>query len=293
MSYDDNAPDPRQLLKIARETLTSAERRKKFRRRDFLDDKYWYPKQLAFFEAGSSGVHQRAAIGGNQVGKSDACAAEVSWHADGLYPPWWRGLRLTAPPGRMWVVGESLTTVRNTLQGKLCGEQEFGSGMIPLESFAKKPIMVPGGTGAIDTAFITHHDANGNPDGVTMLGFHSYEQRREKLQSETVPFIWADEKCPEDIFTELLARGAACDGHIILSFTPAGPEGALGITQRFLAEPSPDRRSSICGVPTQNTSRSNVASSWPRNTAMKPKHAWRVCRGSAWGQFSLLSYCRH
>ena len=128
----------------------------------------------------------------------------------------------------MWVVGESLTTVRNTLQGKLCGEQEFGSGMIPLESFAKKPIMVPGGTGAIDTAFITHHDANGNPDGVTMLGFHSYEQRREKLQSETVPFIWADEKCPEDIFTELLARGAACDGHIILSFTPAGPEGALG-----------------------------------------------------------------
>jgi hypothetical protein len=146
----DEAPDPRYLLKLARETLTSAERRRKYRRRDFLDEKYWYPKQMAFFEAGASGVHQRPLIGGNQVGKSDACAAETSWHADGLYPPWWPGLRLKGPQ-RMWSIGESLTSVRNVLQGKLCGEQEFGSGMIPLESFAKKPIMIPGGTGAIDS----------------------------------------------------------------------------------------------------------------------------------------------
>jgi phage terminase large subunit-like protein len=53
---------------------------------------------------------------------------------------------------------------------------------------------------------------------------------------------WWDEQCPEDIYMEFLARGAACDGHLIGSFTPAGPEGALGITQRFLAEPSPDRK---------------------------------------------------
>jgi phage terminase large subunit-like protein len=238
----DEAPDPRYLLKIARETLTSAERRKKYRMRDFLDEKYWNKKQMDFFAAGASGVHQRPFIGGNQTGKTTAAAAEFSWHADGLYPPWWPGLRIKASEFRMWAVAESLTSVRNNLQGMLFGVKEFGTGMVPLESIPKKPIMVPGGTGAIDTAFVTHHDEKGNPDGVILVGFHSYAQGRAALQSETIKFSWADEKCPEDIFTELLARGAACDGHIIFSFTPAGPEGALGITQRFLAEPSPDRK---------------------------------------------------
>ena len=54
--------------------------------RDFLDEKYWNKKQMEFFAAGASGVHQRPLIGGNQTGKTTAVAAEFSWHADGLYP---------------------------------------------------------------------------------------------------------------------------------------------------------------------------------------------------------------
>jgi len=46
---------------------------------------------MEFFAAGASGVHQRPLIGGNQTGKTTAVAAEFSWHADGLYPPWWPG----------------------------------------------------------------------------------------------------------------------------------------------------------------------------------------------------------
>ena len=34
---------------MARQTLSSAERRKKFRRIDFLDTTFWYPTQLEFF----------------------------------------------------------------------------------------------------------------------------------------------------------------------------------------------------------------------------------------------------
>ncbi len=151
----DEAPDPRYLLRIARETLTSAERRRKYRMRDFLDERYWNKKQMEFFAAGASGVHQRIIIGGNQTGKSTAAAAEESWHADGLYPPWWPGLRIKASEFRMWSVGESLTTVRSNMQALLFGEREFGTGLIPLESIPKKPIMVPGGTGAIDTAFVS------------------------------------------------------------------------------------------------------------------------------------------
>jgi hypothetical protein len=87
----DEAPDPRYLLKVARESLTAFDRRKKYRMRDFLDERYWNRAQLAFFEGGASGVHQRALIGGNQGGKSTACSFELSPHLDGLYPPWWPG----------------------------------------------------------------------------------------------------------------------------------------------------------------------------------------------------------
>src|SRR6516165_2694269 len=128
----DETPDPQQLIRLARQTLSSAERRRKFRRIDFLDTAFWYPTQLKFFAAGSSGAHQRLIYGGNQTGKTLACAAEVAWHGSGLYPPWWAGRRYNKPI-RTWVVGESSTLVRDTLQRQLCGE-EFGTGTIPLES---------------------------------------------------------------------------------------------------------------------------------------------------------------
>jgi phage terminase large subunit-like protein len=236
----DDTPDPQKLIKLARQTLSSAERRRKFRRIDFLDASWWYPTQLDFFAAGSSGVHQRLIYGGNQVGKTLTCAAEVAWHLNGDYPDFWTGKRFKKPI-RCWVVGESVILVRDTLQRQLCaGQGEFGSGTIPLESFGKKPIMVPGGTGAIDTAFVTH-EADGTPDGTSTVTFKTFEQRRERLQSESVDLIWIDERPDEQIYSELLARTAATDGHLIVSYTPVGEGGAAGLTYRFLSEPSSDR----------------------------------------------------
>src|SRR5262245_32314667 len=66
----DDTPDPQKLIRLARQTLSSSERRKKFRRIDFMDTSFWYPTQLGFFAAGSTGVHQRLIYGGNQVGKT-------------------------------------------------------------------------------------------------------------------------------------------------------------------------------------------------------------------------------
>jgi phage terminase large subunit-like protein len=235
----DDFPDPQSLIKLVRQTMSSSERRKKYRRIEFMDQNFFYPTQLAFFAAGSSGLHQRFIYGGNQSGKTLSCAAEVTWHLTGLYPDWWTGKRYNKPI-RVWAVGESGQLVRDTLQRKLVGDDEIGTGMIPLESFGKKPVMVPGGTGAIDTMFVTHQ-TDGLTDGTSSLTFKSFEMRREKLQSESIDLIWIDEKCSEEIYSELLARTSATDGHLIVSYTPVGPGGASGVTYKFLSEPSSDR----------------------------------------------------
>src|SRR6516164_7457968 len=235
----DDIPDPQQLIRLARQTLSSAERRRKFRRIDLLDTAFWYPTQLAFFAAGSTGVHQRLIYGGNQTGKTLACASEVAWHLTGQYPTWWIGKRFNKPI-RVWVVGESVVLVRDTSQRQLCGGQDFGCGTIPLESFSKRPVMVPGGTGAIDTLYVTHQTAV-RIDGTSSLSFKSFEARREKLQSETIDLVWIDERPSEQIYSELLARTSASDGHIIVSYTPVGEGAAAGITHKFLVEPSSDR----------------------------------------------------
>jgi Terminase large subunit, T4likevirus-type, N-terminal len=206
----DEAPDPQKLLRLAKQTLSSSERRKKYRKIDFLDQQFWYATQLNFFLAGASGVHQRLIYAGSQRGKTLSCAAEVTWQATGLYPVWWGGLRYKKPL-LIWVACESVIVGRDTCQKKLLGDN-FGDGLIPLEYLARKPIMVPGGTGAVDTLFVTHHDADGNPDGVSQIVFKTFEQRREKLQGASVDLIWIDEKPPMDVYSELLARTSATAG---------------------------------------------------------------------------------
>jgi phage terminase large subunit-like protein len=83
------------------------------------------------------------------------------------------------------------------------------------------------------------HHTNGTRDGVSSCTFKSFEMRSEKMQSESVDWIWIDERCSEEIYSELLARTTATDGILFLSYTPLKGGGEL--TYRFLNEYSSDR----------------------------------------------------
>ncbi len=140
----------------------TSQRRKKFRRIDFLDSGYWYPTQFEIFCCRQQRRRQPGGQGPMLCRRSRLAAEEsvclaslisLCWsgvlsrgfHLTGQYPEWWTGKRFNKPI-RCWVVGESVILVRDTLQRQLCGGQDFGTGTIPLESFGKKPITVPGGT---------------------------------------------------------------------------------------------------------------------------------------------------
>ena len=98
--------------------------------------------------------------------------------------------------------------------------------------------MIPGGTGGIDT-LSTAHETDGARDGISTCTFKSFEQIRTKMQSKSIDWVWIDERCSEEVYSELLARTTATNGAVFLSYTPLKGGGEL--TYRFLNEYSRDR----------------------------------------------------
>jgi phage terminase large subunit-like protein len=144
----------------------------------------------------------------------------------GQYPKWWTGKRFNKPT-RGWIVGVTAQLVRDGPQRQLTAKQgEFGTGTIPLAAFAGKPVMVPGGTGSIDTITIAH-ETDGTRDGLSTATFKSFEQGAEKMQSESIDWIWVDERCSEEIYSQLIARTTATDGIVFLSYTPLKGGGKI------------------------------------------------------------------
>jgi phage terminase large subunit-like protein len=54
----------------------------------------------------------------------------------------------------------------------------------------------------------------------SLIVFKTYDQRRKKFQGASVKAIWLDEECPEDIYSECLARTIDVSGIIFLTMTP-------------------------------------------------------------------------
>lgn len=195
-----------------------------------------YPKQQEFFYAGAW-ARERLLLAGNQLGKSEGGAVEVVYHLTGEYPDDWLGRRFDHPV-TAWAAGESGLAVRDTIQKKLCGEPgiegSLGTGLIPKAAFVGKPSLSRGVADAYDTIYIRHKSG-----GISTLGFKSYEQGRGKFQGATLDFVWMDEECPMEIYSECLTRTSATGGFVFTTFTPL--KGKTQVVCRFLEEKSTDR----------------------------------------------------
>jgi phage terminase large subunit-like protein len=67
-------------------------------------------------------------------------------------------------------------------------------------------------------------------DGVSVLIFKSYDQRREAFQGTEQDVIWLDEEPPLGIYTECLLRTMTTGGHLLCTFTPL-----LGLSEVVLS----------------------------------------------------------
>ena len=173
-----------------------------------------YGKHIKFFDAGNSFV-ERAFIGGNRTGKSVAGGFETTVHATGLYPPWWTGVKFYEPTD-IWVAGLTTDFVRETIQNVLLGNiRDMGTGLIPKHLINGNVVKLPGSSDCVQTVYVDHISG-----GVSTVTFKSYAQEREAFQGTSRHFIWLDEECPKDIYSECLARTMTVGGRVILTFTP-------------------------------------------------------------------------
>lgn len=176
-------------------------------------------------------------MAGNQLGKSDAGAAEFAMHLTGLYPDWWKGKRFDHKIVA-WVGGDTNNTTRDVIQAKLFGEPGApGTGFIP-EDFVGTITPSRNISGGIDTVLVKH-----KLGGFTTLVFKSYQQGRARWQGKGVHLIWCDEEPDVDIWSEACARVTATEGLIMLTFTPLS--GLSEVVRGFYPHPDSIEKSIV------------------------------------------------
>lgn len=193
---------------------------------------------MEFFAAGAE-HRERAAIGGNRIGKTNGLGGyETTLHLLGEYPDWWVGRRFTCQTD-CWAAGDTSQTTRDVIQECLLGPiDNWGTGMIPkanIKRITRKSGGVPDAVESIEVQ---------GRYGVSRVGLKSYDQKRKSFQGTFKHVVWLDEEPPYDVYGEAKMRildtgggkseGQRGGGIILGTFTPLS--GISDVVKHFLGE---------------------------------------------------------
>lgn len=171
---------------------------------------------------------------------------EVVYHLTGRYPHWWNGRRWDRPV-KVLASGDTHDTTRDIIQLKMLGAlsdrpEQIGTGLIPWQYIAGW-VPRPHVKGAIELCRVKHVSG-----GESEFYMRSFEQGRAIFQGVELDIFWADEECPQDVYTEGLMRTMTTHGMTGLTFTPL--EGRTPLVNDLmdpLSEAAGDRAVVQCG----------------------------------------------
>ena len=175
----EQGPDANDVRRHAKKLYTEAEYRRRYRRIDFYKPN---PKQLEFHNTVAREIMLRA---GNQLGKTTAGAAQLTFDALGLYFDWYQGRQYLTPPKierpfdfLAWTASTTSVTTRDGVQTKLLGDVRqrdgLGSGLIPLDNIVGRPTMARGISDFVDSVNLRREVG-----GAAVIRFKTFEMDRK------------------------------------------------------------------------------------------------------------------
>lgn len=149
----------------------------------------------------------RWVFGGNRSGKTECGAAECVYIARGVHP-----YRQNRKDACGWVVSLSTQVQRDVAQKKILYylRKDWIEEIVMLSGRKDSPE-----GGVID--FIRVRNVFG---GVSVIGFKSCDQGREKFQGASLDFVWFDEEPPKEIYEECRMRVFDRRGDLFGTMTP-------------------------------------------------------------------------
>ena len=161
-------------------------------------------KQLAFHKSISK---NRWVFGGNRSGKTECGAVECVYMARGAHP-----YRENRKDTFGWVVSLSSQVQRDVAQKKILRYLD--------KSWISDIIMLSGKKEYPENGVIDQIKVKNVFGGISVIGFKSCDQGREKFQGSSLDYVWFDEEPPRDIYEECRMRVLDRRGDIFATMTP-------------------------------------------------------------------------
>lgn len=195
----------REIVEKLRRIEAEIERRK---REDYLaaynTGEVKHTKQLAFHK---SKKRNRWVFGGNRSGKTECGAAECVYMARGIHP-----YRKNRQNTFGWVVSLSTQVQRDVAQKKVLHYLR--------KDWIEEIVMQSGRKDSPEGGVIDFIRVKNVFGGVSVIGFKSCDQGREKFQGASLDYVWFDEEPPRDIYEECRMRVIDRKGDIFGTMTP-------------------------------------------------------------------------